>query len=105
MRNPYEPPHPAELPRERRKLVERWFGWLEVLAAPSFFAFTTWYHAHDGSSMAGVLWLWSIPTAFIVYLFPGVLLLVAPRWGLLVQVLPTLFTGYLALLALAALLG
>jgi hypothetical protein len=104
MRTPNELPQPTTLPRERPSRVLKWLGWLELVAAPSFFALVTWYHVHDESSMAGIIWLLSIPTAFFVYLLPGTLLLVAPRSGLVPQVLPAFFTGYLVFLMLVTFL-
>lgn len=87
---------------KRRLQSVRWIGWLEVAIGPLLFAGVTWYHLYDDSGMAAVMWLWSMPIAVVVYMVPGVLLVMAPRWGLLAQALPALFTGYLLLLAAVA---
>jgi hypothetical protein len=74
------------------------FGWLEIACAPGLILLTTWLHLHDDSSMAAIVWVWSLLVAGFAYLIPGVVLLLAPRWGWLLQPLPVLTTGYLVFL-------
>lgn len=103
-RNLYAPPdvRSSDGRASARPHWTRWLGWLEVAAAPGLFLLVSWHHLfRDDSAMAAMLWLWSIPLACFVYFVPGMLLLLAPRWGVLGQLFPAAFTAYVAFLVLA----
>lgn len=105
---PYDPPA-AEAVRNTRESDDRvrtWahrVAWVNIACAPGLVTLVTVYHLFDDSSMAGVLWIWSFPVALVGYALPGLLLMLLPRAGWVVQVVPLGLSWYAVQLLLQVL--
>jgi hypothetical protein len=89
---PYDPPAAETAPaRESGDRLRAWayrVGWLNIACAPGLVVLATAYHLFDDSSMAGVLWVLSFPVALLGYALPGALLMLLPRAGWVLQIVP-----------------